>query len=251
MKHFSLVSILSFALLLLGACGNAFQEKKFQSGFEGMYVGELPCADCPGILTHSTFYPDSTVAITSLYYDSDDTSETEWGTWEVNDNILQANMPYNMTYYYVEESDSTIMMTDSLGKASESLAEFYRLKKEAPLTRADFAGNYVLGDLDEPESYRQLLSITPVEGSEEVLVKVTSEGAGKGCEFSAEGLLVNNQIEVDLTQLHEEMTATLTIRFTGKDTLLLFSSRFDQRFALMYFCGGGGSLAGDYVRVNN
>ncbi|EGJ71651.1 hypothetical protein Bcop_1456 [Bacteroides coprosuis DSM 18011] len=250
MKRSLLFSISALALsFLLGACGEKKETKPFKSGFEGMYVGELPCADCPGIRTNATFLSDSTVAITSLYYDGDNTSETEWGTWTVEGKILKALMPDEITLYYVQLSDSVIMMTDSVGTPSESLAEYYQLTKATPLVSDSFAGKYVMGDIQDPKSYRQNLIITPINENE-VNVIVNSEGAGKGCEFSGRGKLVNNQIEVSLNEQHNKMQSTLVIRPNNEKTgLFLFTSTFDDRYDLMYFCGGGGSLAGDYIKV--
>ena len=37
----------------------------------------------------------------------------------------------------------------------------------------------------------------------------------------------------------------MTILFKDK-TAEVFTSKFDDRFALNYFCGGGANLAGDY-----
>lgn len=242
------IASLSFALLL-SACGGNKTANVFESDFTGMYVGELPCADCPGIKTQATFFDDNKVAITSLYYDSDDTSETEWGTWEINGKILKASMPSEETFYYVQLSDSVIMMTDSLGTPSESLAKFYELKKETPLVAENFAGKYVMGNLDDPKAYRQNLIITPIN-QKEVNVVINSEGAGKGCEFSGRGQIINNQIELKLSEQHEKMSSIMVIRpSTEENALFLFTSQFDDRYDLMYFCGGGGSLMGDYIKV--
>lgn len=251
MKQCNLLGITTLLLvLLLSACGGKNETGNFEKGFEGTYVGLLPCASCPGISTHATFFDDNKVAITSLYYDSDDTSQTEWGTWEVNGKILTATMPYETTYHYVQLSDEVIMMTDSVGTPSENLAENYQLTKETPFTSSDFEGHYVMGDIEDADAYVQNLIVTPIDANT-VNIVINSKGAGKGCEFTGKGIIINNQIELDLSEQHEKMDSTMVIRFAldEEDTLFLFTSTFDDRYDLMYFCGGGGSLTGNYVKV--
>ena len=244
------ISTLSLALLLT-ACGEEEKTEPFASHFTGMYVGELPCADCFGILTHATFFNDHRVAITSLYYDSDETSETEWGSWAIEKNILKASMPDNIVNHYIQLTDEIIMMTDDKGKPSEMLAEHYQLKKMVPLKAENFAGQYHQTTSSDPDAYRQTLTITPIS-SGSVTVSVNATGAGKGCEFTGNGNIINDQIEVDLHKVNSDMNSTMVIRPTdGDNALYLFTSRFDDRYDLMYFCGGGGSLMGDYIKDNS
>ena len=41
----------------------------------------------------------------------------------------------------------------------------------------------------------------------------------------------------------------MTIRpMNNGNEMNVFTSKFDDRYDLMFFCGGGGSLAGDYRR---
>lgn len=243
-------STLLFAVLMLVACGgNSKQSNSFDVGFEGLYVGQLPCADCPGIDTKITFFNDSSVAITSEYQDGDGTSLTEWGYWTVQNGLLKADMGEYSTFYYKQLSDSIISMTDSLGETLPNLAKFYELKKEIPLVGKNFEGNYVMGDTTLVGGYLQNLVIKAID-DRFVNISFNSVGAGKGCEFMSDGKITNNQIEVQLSSQHNKMQSTMTIRFTNteRNTLNVFTSEFDDRYDLMYFCGGGGSLAGDYTR---
>ena len=60
---------------------------------------------------------------------------------------------------------------------------------------------------------------------------------------------MNDQIEVKLKTQHPGLDAVMVIRpLPEGNGLNVFSSKFYQRYDLMYFCGGGGTLAGDYVR---
>ena len=61
---------------------------------------------------------------------------------------------------------------------------------------------------------------------------------------------MNDQIEVNLKDLNPALDAVMVIRpLPDGNGLNVFSSKFDQRYDLMYFCGGGGTLAGDYVKA--
>ena len=248
LKNITAAAFCGFALLFTG-CNSNNNRGDFAEGFEGLYVGELPCADCAGISTHATFFDNQDVAISSLYYTKDSTSSTEWGIWKVDSGLLTVTLPSG-NLYYVQLSESVIMMTDSLGKESESLAQYYQLKKEKQLVARDFNGVYSIGDLSNPDAYVQTMEITPVD-DENVIVEIISQGAGKGCNFKAEGKVLNNQIQIKLNQQHAKMTSTMVIRFTDTDTLNIFTSEMKDRYDLMYFCGGGGSLAGDYVRIGS
>ena len=76
-------------------------------------------------------------------------------------------------------------------------------------------------------------------------IKILFTGAVKGCTFEGKGKLVNNQIDVDLKTINKDLKGTMTILFKDK-TAEVFTSKFEDRLALNYFCGGGASLAGDY-----
>lgn len=246
-RRLFLGSILSATVVFFIACGgNGKKGTSFDAGFEGLYAGQLPCADCPGIDTKLTFFSDSTVAITAVYLEGDGTSFTEKGTWSIANGLLKTSID-NYNYYYKRLSDTEIVMTDSLGEESANLGDFYKLSKQNPLTSSAFEGEFALGDTTLANGYVQNLYIKAL-GDNRVAVTISSEGAGKGCEFDAEGRIINDQIEIALNTKHTAMNSTMTIRFVEDGKLSVFSSEFDDRYDLMYFCGGGGSLAGEYSR---
>lgn len=238
-------SIVAAAIALVVACGGR-QGNSFGAGFEGLYIGQLPCADCPGIDTKLTFFSDSTMAITSVYEDGDGTSFTEKGTWSIVDGLLKTRID-NYNYYYKQESDSIIILTDSLGNTSDKLNDYYRLRKQKPLTAKSFEGEFVSGDTTLIDGYLQILHIKSISDNK-VSVKISSKGAGKGCTFDGEGVIINDQIEIELKTQHKAMSSTMTIRFIEENKLFVFTSEFDDRYDLMYFCGGGGTLSGEYTR---
>lgn len=249
MKQRILLSLNLFLLTMIGiSCTNSSSKATFAKGFEGMYVGVLPCADCPGIETHITFLADSTLALTSHYLESEGTSLTEWGVWTIENELLKANLGNEHIRYFGQKSDASILMTDSLGKSSATLEEHYLLQKEEPKTIEDFLGQYAQGDLEVEGAYVQFLDIA-VTDEGELSVSISYSGNGKGCTFAGKGHLINDQIEVDLSEHHEKFNSTMVIRFVDEHTLLVAPSKFDDRYDLMYFCGGGGSLCGDYHKV--
>ncbi len=247
-KNIAATAFCSF-LILMASCTPTKTNGDFKPGFEGVYVGELPCADCPGIETYATFASDNDAVITSVYQTEGKPTFTEHGIWKVEDKMLTVCVD-GMKMYYVQLSDSVIMMTDSLGNPAEGLEANYQLKKQKLLAAKDFNGMYSMGDLNNPDAYVQTLEITPIDANR-VSVEITSQGAGKGCSFKAEGSIVNNQIEVALNQQHPKMQSTMLIRYSKENTLSIYTAQAEDRYDLMYFCGGGGSLAGDYTLVED
>jgi copper homeostasis protein (lipoprotein) len=94
------------------------------------------------------------------------------------------------------------------------------------------------------KGYNEILTLTS-ENDSIYSVKISFTGAAKGCTFEGKGKLVNNQIDVDLKTINKDLKGTITILFK-ENTAEVFTSKFEDRFALNYFCGGGASLAGDY-----
>lgn len=240
---------LLLVLLLLSSC-NLSKRGDFKSGFEGLYSGVLPCADCPGISTYITFFENQDVVLTSRYEDRGNSLFTEKGIWKVNDGLLTVIIDGEDPYYYAQLSDTEIVLTDSLGEVAENLAEQSKLTKIAILTARDFNGIYSQGDLENPDAYIQTLEITPVSDGE-VIVEFSSQGAGKGCSFKAEGTIVNNHIEVQMNEHHNKMTSVMVIDFKSDRVVNVYTTKEVDRFDLMYFCGGGGTLAGEYDYVED
>lgn len=215
-----------------------------------LFQGTLPCGDCPGIETKVTFQADSTAAITRLYLDSDGTSETEYGTWTYQDSTFVVETTSNdsipvketLCFKVLPDEQIALMGEDQIVKAENVL-----LKKQ-PLTLKDFEGSYTQGG-EEKGAYTQTMTISPSEDNQVEVTIAQSGGKGKGCTFTGIGHIVNNQIEIDLQEIQPELNAVMVIRQNNEGNgLNVFTSDFDQRYDLMYFCGGGGSLAGDYIK---
>lgn len=256
MKTKGLIQFAAVALLSVGlaACNNKNKQNGEQdvlpTDYLCLFQGTLPCADCPGIETKVTFMPDSTAAITRLYLDSDGTSETEYGTWSYQDSTFVVKTSSNDSVP-VQETLSFKVLPDEqialIGEDNIVKSENVLLKKQ-PLTIKNFEGSYTQGG-EEKGAYAQTLTIAASENNEVLVTIAQTGGKGKGCEFTGKGRIINNQIEVDLQQVNPEMSSTMVIRPTNEGNgLNVFTSKFDERYDLMYFCGGGGSLAGDYIK---
>ena len=256
MKTKRIIQCTAIALLSGGLFGCSQKDKQdgkqdiVPTDYLCLFQGTLPCGDCPGIETKVTFMPDSTAAITRLYLDSDGTSETEYGTWTYEDSTFVVetssndSIPVQETVCFKILPDEQIAM---LGEDKIIKAENVLLKKR-PLTAKDFEGSYIQGG-EEKGSYAQTLNISAAEGNMLLVTITRSGGKGKGCEFSGKGRIVNNQIEIDLEEINPDLTATMVIRPNNEDNgMNVFTSKIDQLYDLMYFCSGGGSVAGDYIK---
>lgn len=217
----------------------------------GMYRATLPCADCPGIVTHVSIEPDHTAAITRLYLDSDDTSETDYGHWTYRDGrfavttVSNGPVPDTETLSFITLPENRIVLAGD----GDVIREDYVFNKATPLSVADFAGTYHQGNAARG-AYRQSLVIAPAENGKVAVTITKTGGKAKGCDFRGEGRIVNNQIEVNLKDLNPALDAVMVIRPLNEGNgLNVFSSKFEQRYDLMYFCSGGGTLAGDYIKA--
>lgn len=257
MKTKGFIKVATFAALTAGiaACGNKnsaeVSNEEILPDYMCMFQGTLPCADCLGIETKVTFNPDSTAAITRMYLDSDGTSETEYGTWTFQDSLftvavqIEGPAPSTDTVYFKILPDSEIAM---VGEDKEVKAPYVLLKKR-PMVAKDFEGSYTLGG-EEKGSYQQTLTIKAAENNLLDVNIAQTGGKGDGCEFSGKGQIINNQIEIKLKTVNSEMNGTMVIRPLDEGNgLNVFTSKFDDRYELMNFCGGGGSLAGDYIKA--
>ena len=209
----------------------------------GMYTATLPCADCMEIETYITFQKDNKAVKSTSYLDSDGTSENEYGTWTKNDDIIEVSIPNSPKEYYLVKPNKTLVRLDADKKeVSGELAKQYIFKEVKAYTPAQLNGTYhsnVNG-----KGYNQIQELKSENGTI-YSVKISFTGAVKGCTFEGKGKLVNNQIDVDLKTINKDLKGTMTILFKDK-TAEVFTSKFEDRLALNYFCGGGAGLAGDY-----
>lgn len=244
-------ALLLAAVVTLFACNNKNgKESKAADTANnmGLYSATLPCGSCPGINTLLTLNSDSTAYLTRMYLDSDNTSETVDGKWTFADSIFTVKTTDGETQMYKLVSENELAQVGAT-KDVQNVKKEYILKKTAEMLADKFAGKYTYGS-DEKGAYAQTLTITKISDKKVNVAISQTGGAGKGCEFKGEGKIVNNQIEVNMKDVNPDMKSVMTIRPTDNDgkTLNVFTSSFEDRYDLMFFCGGGGSLAGDYTK---
>jgi hypothetical protein len=129
---------------------------------------------------------------------------------------------------------NTLATTDSLitGKPTQTANIIYQ-------------GEYIWQE--DPQGYYQTVHITESStGEYEVSFSASAIKGKPGCSFTGKGSIVNDTLKVPVTW--REKIVDMTI-FADGDTVKVFTENFEDRFALNYYCTGGGSLAGDYYRI--
>lgn len=252
MKRTAFVLLVS-GLLFLTSCKKetteiSTKEQTKETSFSGMFSGTLPCADCMGISTSITFKPNGKLVKGTMYLDSDDTCVNENGTWSKNDSIVEVKVGKNPIEYYAIQSNTSIAKLDQNKKQiTGALSKNYILNKTEIISSKAIKGEYV--DDIKKIGYYQTLSIKAINDSI-YDVNITFKGlTKKGCTFKGKGQLINNQIDIQLKNIFPELKGTMTIQFKDNNKIAdVFTTKFEERFDLMYFCGGGGSLAGEYTK---
>ncbi|MGQ7868621.1 copper resistance protein NlpE N-terminal domain-containing protein [Sunxiuqinia sp. sy24] len=118
----------------------------------GNYVGELPCADCPGIKYSLSLNKDRTYSESSTYLDREDGTFLDSGKFEiVNDTILHLkNKPKNsgLKQFFIKKDQ--LVMLDIHGKPIESgYADWYILNKASHAAQQiDLSGKWVLAQMN-------------------------------------------------------------------------------------------------------
>lgn len=150
----NIIQLLTFtACIALGvSCGNNLQNKTHDNenqvdtahtsenslDWDGVYIGQLPCADCEGIETTITLNSDKTFKIVSHYLGKEDSSFESLGTfeWDKSGSIITLDQ----TQYKVGEN--ILIQLDNQGhEISGALTNSYILNK----TPSAIVGN----DMDE------------------------------------------------------------------------------------------------------
>jgi hypothetical protein len=100
---------------------------------------------------------------------------------------------------------------------------------------------------EDPQGYYQTVNITESStGEYEVSFSASTIKGKPGCSFTGKGSIVNDTLKVPVTWREKKVNMTI---FAEGDTVKVFTENFEDRFALNYYCTGGGSLAGDYYKV--
>lgn len=82
------------------------------------YEGTLPCADCPGIITTLTLYPNQTYQLDTVYIDRD-SSFTSKGSWKYDTNPPRYVLLDDKQQYQIL-ADDTLQAMDMNGNPIDS-----------------------------------------------------------------------------------------------------------------------------------
>ncbi|MDR0799304.1 MAG: copper resistance protein NlpE [Dysgonamonadaceae bacterium] len=98
--------------------------------WDGTYVGEIPCADCPGINVSIVLNPDETYSVTYVYIDRKGEPSVTTGkfTWDEAGSVIKLDSQDLPPYYKVIENG--LIQLDMEGNLiTGELADKYVLKQ--------------------------------------------------------------------------------------------------------------------------
>lgn len=96
--------------------------------WDGVYEGELPCADCEGIKTVVTINSDNTYLIQETYLGKETTPIETKGTFEWDDQGQRILLSNDRNPFFVGENTLTLLDSDG-NKNTGDLEALYVLKK--------------------------------------------------------------------------------------------------------------------------
>ena len=98
----------------------------------GTYIAQLPCANCPGIITEVVLNADNTFTVTSEYIDTPNNRLIESGTitWYDNGNAIELKGDASAQKYKVIEN-GLIQLDASGNEITSDMKELYVFKKKA------------------------------------------------------------------------------------------------------------------------
>ncbi len=100
--------------------------------WDGYYVGTLPCADCPGIMTEMELNADQTFSLKETYLERDVAPLVSEGTfsWNKQGSTITLNSNDNATSSYLVGENTLIRLDRKGNRITGPLAKHYELKKE-------------------------------------------------------------------------------------------------------------------------
>ena len=226
-----LLGVLIVAILY--SCYNINQQTMI-----GQYAGEIYSNSEMGGYLILSLNDNNNCALTAHFYDSDDTFSTQRGKWSKSGKEVTLAFDTCTIKATVEDADKLKIV--AFGNKGF-------LERESPTPKTAFIGTYNLSGVGDKVGFKQSMKIS--DGKEDyLLVSFSSTDSKDETLFVHKGKVVNNQIELSLRELNAEMNSTMVIRFEADNELNVSTSDFEQRYDLQYFCKGGGTLAGLYIK---
>jgi uncharacterized lipoprotein NlpE involved in copper resistance len=117
-------------LLLLFACGqqntntslSSANNSKSSLDWMGLYVGELPCADCPGIYTSVELFAQDSFSLRAKYIDKPDGNYETKGriSWNDQGSSIQLIGDEHTLLMWFKVGENKLMLLDQMGNEIES-----------------------------------------------------------------------------------------------------------------------------------
>lgn len=143
MKKLILMTIFACTMLLGCMHAHGVHSSRDSLDWAGIYVGTLPCADCPGIHTTMTLNPDQTYVLVTRYQDKKDGTFEQKGvfSWSPDGAAIILDDDKSPAY---KVGENVLFHLDMTGQViTGDLAENYQLRKQAT-TVPDLTGKCIL-----------------------------------------------------------------------------------------------------------
>jgi hypothetical protein len=130
-------------------------------------------------------------------------------------------------------------------KTKEILRESKQIHKGTESLPVEWEGGFYMGGTKPGLTYWQKLDLRP-EG-DSIAVNITSKFI-KGymcCTFDSRGILDGDTLRIPLGPDRENVSMLI---YPIKDGMEIWCDNYEDRHELMWFCCGGGTLMGDYLR---
>ncbi len=235
---------LTLSLLFLASCTQKEKQKTENLDFAGVYKGSVPCADCTRIETALTLNKDKTFVYSTVYKDKVDGAFTHKGTYEIKDSIVTIQLD-NAPFHFLVGDNKMTLLGKSLTPNSGKLAPYYELKKQ---TKFAYAGKYATLS-KSAEEYKQMLEITADQKNTYLVNFSASKVKDRAnCNFSGVGTLKNDTLWVNIANEKDKEILMYIVPSHDNLGVDVFTKNFEERFQMMFYCKGGSSLAGRYLK---
>jgi len=127
-----IVSVMIVFFIFLGICSNVWAGggKEKQNEWDGIYMGVIPAADCPGIAVVAILSTDGKYKITYQYIDRSAEVLTYTGTFTHDEKTKKITLDSNVLPRYYELKKQDLIQLDLEGNAIKgNLSDLYKLRK--------------------------------------------------------------------------------------------------------------------------
>ncbi len=209
----------------------------------GVYKTTYPCADCSGIEATLIIHKNKTYRYNRLYKDKKGKRYTDKGKYTIKNDILTIKADNQPVHFLIDDNILTLLDKD-LKANTGTFAQYYQLKKQQKFNYAGSYGTYYESD----GAYKQTLSILPKETDYEVHFSASKVKNRENCRFSGIGKIKRDTLWVDISNEKDKKIWMYIAPSHDNLGVEVFTAKFEERFQMMLYCGGGSSLAGKYIK---